>query len=83
MCIPYRGLRWYAGFPYGNPRMTPHTYVIPDGVYHELMLADRNLKFYRHRMVYYFKLADHCETCRYYYRHYIRCGNRYESLGKR
>ena len=62
---------------------TPHTYVIPDGVYNEFMLADRNLKFYRHRMVYYFKLADHCETCRYYYRHYIRCGNRYESLGKR
>ena len=23
LCIPYRGLRWYAGFPYGNPRMTP------------------------------------------------------------
>ena len=39
---------------------TPHTYVIPDGVYNEFMLADRNLKFYRHRMVYYFKLADHC-----------------------
>ena len=34
-------------------------------------------------MVYDFKLADHCETCRYYYQHYIRCGNRYESLGKR
>ena len=26
-------------------------------------------------------MADHCETCRYYYQHYIRCGNRYEPLG--